>query len=862
MLMVFLLGLLAGVAVQLQQPDLWQGWWYGACGAMALAGLIWIGLRARWSFQQASLRVMIVTLTFALAAALAFGITGWRAANYLQSAIHPALEGADIEVVGVVGAMPQRLETGLRFRFEVEAAHLNDKPVTLPPRVLLSWYRRDFNDDGSSFNLEDANVQPVAGERWQFIVRLKAPHGNSNPHGFDYELWMWEQGAGASGYVRDNPKHMPPKRLGQVNWNAAYSMERARQAIRDKVFKRLGDAADRPSAGVIAALVAGDQAAIERVDWDIFRATGVAHLVSISGLHITMFAWLASLLIGRAWRRSVRLPFRSLSRLCLACPAVHAGLIGGLILATLYAWFSGWGVPAQRTIWMLATFSFLRLAGLRWPWYATWLLAAAVVLAMDPWAMLAAGFWLSFVAVAVLFASEVPQSADEFVNASHARAEQRDHTRSPWRARMAMLMPNVIAPLLCIFREQWVITLALAPLTLLLFQQVSLVGLLANAVAIPVVTLIVTPLAMLGVIFAPLWDVAALGVSTLAVLLKWLAGLPYAVYTTPAPPLQLSVLAVLGGVLLVIPTHAVQSIKGWQAKLAKALLVIVLLVPAFVWQPIRPANGQFDVLAIDIGQGNAVLIRTAAHSLLFDAGPRFSRESDAGHRTIVPLLRALGERLDVLMLSHRDSDHTGGARAVLAMQLNAKVMSSVILPADLAALGLPASSEPCSAGQTWTWDGVRFDVLHPKREDLDPAKKLKPNAVSCVLKITNADALSPQSALLTADIETPQEQALLGLQADFLPSAVLLVPHHGSKTSSSELFLDAVNPKIAIVQAGYKNRFQHPRPEVMARYDERNIQTVQSPSCGAVRWASELPAAVTCQRELSKRYWMHRMDRR
>ena len=839
MLIVFFLGLIAGVALQLQQSTLWQAITYIVCTAIALAVFVVYRLRASWLVRAA---------VFSLALLLSFSITGWRATNYLQTAINPALEGADIEIVGVVGSMPQRLETGLRFRFEVEAAHLNDKPVTLPPRVLLSWYRRDFNDDGASFNLEDASVQPQAGERWQFTVRLKAPHGNANPHGFDYELWMWEQGAGASGYVRENKKQTPPKRLGQINWNASYSMERARQGIRDKVFKQLGDTQNNTpegaARGVLAALIVGDQNAIERADWDIFRATGVAHLMSISGLHITMFAYLASLLIGLAWRRSVRFT----PRLCLALPAVHAGLLGGLLLATLYAWFSGWGVPAQRTIWMLTTFSFLRLMGLRWPWYATWLLAAAVVLAIDPWAMLQAGFWLSFVAVAVLFASDTNSVRPEPVE-GHPLAD------------FDKLSPNGFRYVWSIFREQWIITIALAPLTLLLFQQVSLVGLLANAVAIPVVTLIVTPLAMLGVVFAPLWDVAALCVSYLAVLLKWLASLPYAVYTTPAPPFYLSALAVLGGVWLVLP---IQFKKRWQAILGKAFLAAVFLAPALLWQPTRPADGQFDLLAIDIGQGNAVLIRTATHSLLFDAGPRFSRESDAGHRTIVPLLRALGEHLDVLMLSHKDSDHTGGAKAVLVMQPQSRVITSVNRPADLAALGLPESSEPCYAGQTWTWDGVHFEVLHPQKTDLDAGKNLKPNAISCVLKITNNDAGQPQSALLTADIETPQEQALLGLQANrseknSLVSTVLLVPHHGSKTSSSGAFLDAVNPKIAIVQAGYRNRFAHPRPEVMERYAERKIQTVQSSSCGAAMWASDAPGAVTCQRQADTRYWRHQI---
>jgi competence protein ComEC len=275
-----------------------------------------------------------------------------------------------------------------------------------------------------------------------------------------------------------------------------------------------------------------------------------------------------------------------------------------------------------------------------------------------------------------------------------------------------------------------------------------------------------------------------------------------------------------------------------------------------MWQPIRPATGQFEMLAIDIGQGNAVLIKTKTHSLLFDAGPRFSRESDAGHRTIVPLLRALGEKLDVLMLSHRDSDHTGGAKAVIAMQPQARVITSALKPQDRLDMGLVEGSvlEPCFAGQSWTWDGVRFDVLHPQKESLDTEQKQKPNSISCVLKITNSDVKNPQSALLTADIEEAQERSLLGAEVQ---STVLLVPHHGSKTSSSGAFLDAVKPKLALVQAGYRNRFAHPRSEVMSRYDERKIKTYLSPSCGAAKWKSEAPEQVICQREVNRRYWTH-----
>jgi competence protein ComEC len=841
MLIAFFIGILAGVAVQLQQAVLWEGAWYLALGSLGLAGLLGWGLRAARVLKNKTRFVHAVSISavFLCACSVSFGLTGGRAVLYQQSAMNPALEGADLEVVGIVIAMPQRLETGLRFRLDVEAAHLGDKPVSLPPRLLLTWYRRSFNDDASAsaLSLEDAAVTPKAGERWQLTVRLKAPHGNSNPHGFDYELWAWEQGAGSVGYVRENKRQAAPKKLGLASGNplssATYSIERARQATRDNVFKRLGDPSDRAPAGVIAALVTGDQNAIERSDWDIYRATGTAHLMSISGLHITMFAWLAALIIGRLWRTTARAQTAWINRLCLVMPAAHAALVGGLLLAALYAWFSGWGVPAQRTVWMLATISVLRLAGLRWPWYVTWLLAAVVVLTVDPWAMLSAGFWLSFVAVAVLFAS----------NPVDPETEKPGSTlgQKVWS----------------MFREQWIITLALAPLTLLLFQQVSLVGLLANAVAIPVVTLVVTPLSMLGAFIHPLWDLAALGIGYLSVALKWLASVPYATVSMPAAPLWASSLAVVGGVLLVLPLP-------FKKRLVAAGCAALLIAPSLIWQPTRPAQGQFEMLAIDIGQGNAVLIQTANHSLLFDAGPRFSKESDAGHRTIVPLLRALGTKLDVLMLSHRDSDHTGGAKAVLAMQPQARVMTSALAPKDRMDIGLSETQplEPCHSGQSWLWDGVRFEVLHPNKAKLDSAsaasiagdKKTQPNSLSCVLKITNADPTNPKSALLAADIEEPEERSLLGIQLD---STVLLVPHHGSKTSSSEAFIDAVNPQIAIVQAGYRNRFAHPRPDVMSRYEERKIHTVLSAQCGAAKWESRYPDAVSCQREIKKRYWMH-----
>ena len=697
-------------------------------------------------------------------------------------------------LTGMVAAMPQRNEDGLRFRLELESAAIGADPVHLPPQLSLGWY--------GAFGADDGQRQPQdvrAGERWKLTARLKAPHGTLNPHGFDYELWLWEQGLQATGYVRAGPKDAPPQRLS-AGWS--HPVERARQSVRDAIYARLSD---RKAAGLLAALVVGDQNAIDRADWDIFRATGVAHLMSISGLHITMFAWAAGLAVGWLWRRN--------ARLCLAWPAQHAALVGGVVLATAYSVFSGWGVPAQRTILMLATVGLLRLSGRRWPWPQVWLLACAVVVSVDPWALLQAGFWLSFVAVGVLFASDAG-----------------GHEAPPGRSG-GRVMAYV--------REQGVVTVALLPLSVLLFGQISVVSLFANAFAIPWITLIVTPLAMGGVLVAPLWDVAAVAVHGLGVLLGLLAALPWATLSTAAPPHWAAAAGLLGGVLLVL--RLPPSIR---------LLGIPLLLPVLLWQTPRPPSGEFELLAADIGQGNAVIVRTRTHTLVYDSGPRYSRESDAGHRVLVPLLRALGEQVDMLMLSHRDLDHTGGAAAVLSMQPGAALVSSI---EDDHALQALRKATRCVAGQQWQWDGVNFEVLHPQA--VDYAVVARSNAMSCVLRIANAR----QSALLAGDIEQPQEARLVAAGAQ-LQADILLVPHHGSKTSSSTAFLQAVQPRIALVQAGYRNRFGHPAPPVLARYQEQGIQVIQSPRCGAAWWRSIEPAAVQCQRVLAFRYWNHRME--
>lgn len=783
-----LAGALAGTALQLQQPALWPLPAYLAWGL--LAPLVWWGAGERGARALARLAWLVA------GCALAFGLTGVRAVVYQSQGLLPALEGRDIAVVGRIASLPHTGPSGERFEFVVEQATLDGAVVRVPPRLLLGWYRAVSAPEGQAVQ----GSRLVAGDRWAFEVRLKRPHGSLNPHGFDRERWLWEQGIGATGHVRSGPRASAAQRLGMTPW---HPVERWRQAIAQAIAQRI----ESPrAAGVLAALVVGEQAAIERADWALFRDTGVAHLMAISGLHITLFAWLATAAIGALWRGLGRhwpaVPMR--------CPASVAAGWGGVTLAAAYALLAGWGVPAQRTVLMLAVVVGLRLSVRRWPWPAVWLLAMAVVLALDPWALLSPGFWLSFLAVALLFAADPAQ---------RERPREGDPRWRRWLARGAALL-----------REQWLMTLGLAPLGLVLFGQVSLVGLLANLVAIPWVTLVVTPLALLGVLAAPCWDAAAMAVQGMVTLLQWLGAWPWAVWQSPAAPLPLALAAVAGGVLAALRLPPLLRVAG-----------LLLAAPALLYAPPRPPVGTFEVTALDVGQGSAVLVRTASHALLYDAGPRWSPDADAGERIVLPLLRALGVRPDLVAISHRDSDHAGGADAVRAAFPGAAWRSSYD----------PDPAQRCRAGEHWRWDGVDFEWLRPDAAAY-ATPGLSTNAMSCVLRI----AAGSQVAWLTGDIPAEQE-VRLALARPHERVSWLLAPHHGSATSSSPVLLNTLRPRWVVVQSGHRNRFGHPAELVVQRYEARGIAWVDTPRCGAATWRSDAPDVLRCEREAARRYWHH-----
>ena len=776
---------LGGIAGQLQQRSLWPA---EVGPSMVLVGLCFAVLAWRWK------RLFLAGLVGA--ALLGAGAAEWRSSLRLADALPAALEGQDIAVVGVVASLPQQTSSGLRFRFDVESALQAGVPVAVPPRVSLGWYK-GWHEDAV---LSQPQSELRAGQRWRFTVRLRRPHGNLNPHGFDLELQLFEQGVRATGYVRDGSAQ-------QLDAAAGHAVERLRQRVRDAIQQHVPEPR---AAGVLAALAVGDQGAIERDDWDLFRNTGVAHLMSISGLHVTMFAWLASLAAAALWRRS--------GRLTLWWPAPTAARALGLAAAFGYAVFSGWGVPAQRTVWMLAAVTLLHMLGVHWPWPLVLLAAAVVVTALDPWALLQPGFWLSFAAVALLMGAAPAQPA-----------RRAAPPRGALQRSAALLRDGL--------RTQVVATLGLAPLTLVFFQQISLVGFVANLVAIPLVTLVITPLALLGTFAAPLWTLGGGVVGVLGQGLGVLAAWPLAVFTAPVAPAWAQLAGLAAGALLLLPLP-------WRLRLLALPLAVPLLLPPRE----LPGPGEFELVAVDVGQGTAVLVRTQSHLLVYDAGPQYSRDSDAGQRVLLPLLRARGEaRIDTLLLSHRDVDHVGGARAVLAALPVGELLSSLEPAHPL--LGLAHATRRCETGQSWLWDGVRFELLRPPPTDYERA--FKANAMSCVLRVAGRS----RSALLTGDIEMAQESALVVESAEALRSDVLIVPHHGSKTSSTPAFIDAVRPGVAVVQAGYRSRFGHPAPEVLARYRERGIEVATSPSCGAWAWRSD--GTASCLRQASRRYWHH-----
>lgn len=688
----------------------------------------------------------------------------------LSDALPEKLEGQDIAVAGIVAEIPQSNEKGQYFPFDVESTYGTE----VPGRIMLS---RFFDADRTMVH---------AGERWRFMVRLKRPHGNANPHGFDFEAWLLERGIRATGYVRGGVLQ------DKFVMKPATVVESLREKLRARVFHALPDS---PYAGVIAALLMGEQKAISEENWQIFRRTGIIHLMSISGVHVTMIAAFFSFFAYRIWRL---LPFRSF-------PARKAAVLAGLGAAFCYALLAGYAVPTQRTVYMLAVVAAAVWSGkmISPSTILCWALFAVAV--FDPWCVLSPGFWLSFLAVALI------------LYVGTGRIGRINGFRS-WLS------------------VQWAVSIGLIPVLLVFFQQISLISPVANAIAIPVVSFAVVPITLLG---------AATPFDFPFVLAHWifsmfmhglivLNNLPEAVWMQHAPPAWTLFTAFPGIFWILLP-------KGFPVR----WLGLAGIAPLFLAFPPEPRLLRLTVL--DVGQGLSSVVETRRHVLLFDAGPAFSPQADSGNRIILPFLRGSGiARLDGMILSHEDMDHIGGAASVLDEIPTGWLLSSipdgnpVLLHAD--------RNMRCHAGQSWVWDDVRFEILNPPVSGY-ANPKAGSNARSCVLKVTSGEG----SVLIAGDIARNEEIRLA--RAGNLKSDVLIVPHHGGK--SSEEFIRKVSPRYAVFSVGYRNRFHHPRPEVVSLYRSQGSETIRTDQAGAV-WFDFSPEGISHRswRAVHRRYWL------
>lgn len=762
--------------------------WFGVTASMALlAGVVaclWLPALPPWPVHAAAMvagpwlawrrpRLRLPALLL-----LGFGWAGLQAGLALSARLSAELEKRELFVQGRIIDLPQAEPRRTRFRFLVDDDE-GQLPALRGRRLQLAWY----DDFGATE--PGPRTQLRAGARWRFRVRLRAPRGLRNPGGFDSERYALAQRTTATGYL------VAPATARQLAWPSGL------QAWRERESARIAAGTPEASSRFVRALALGDTRFLDDDDWQALRATGLTHLIAISGFHVGLVAGFCALLGGGLWRL--------LPALARRVPRPQAAAVLALLGAAGYAAATGFALPTLRTCLMIAVAVLARCG--RRPLKVPGALALALiaVLAWDPLSVLAAGFWLSFAGVAWL-----------------AWCLQGEHRLPLWREFLS---------------AQGVATLGLLPLTAVLFGQASLAGPLANMAAIPWWSLVVVPLSLLGTALDVLrsgwgdwaWKLAAMCFEPSWMGFLALARSRFALYWLPEPAWFALPLALLGAFWLLLP----RGVPG------KALAVLLWL--PMLW-PDRglPEAGAAQLTVIDVGQGLSVLVRTRGHALLYDAGPAVRDGFDAGERAVLPTLHALGvARLDRVVVSHGDNDHAGGFEAV---------RRSVPVADSLTPEGSPVPARrACIAGQGWEWDGVKFRFLHPT-----PHFPYLKNEASCVLRIETAHGV----ALLTGDIGEVIERELARRAARDLRADVVLAAHHGSAGSSDPAFVTATQAKLALVSAGYGNRFGHPRASVVRRWREAGAEVLNTADSGTVTvWLDGQGLSVRERRRWQARLW-------
>jgi competence protein ComEC len=753
-----------------------------------------------------------------------------HAGEALSLRLDERISGQNILIQGRVSNIPVNDGKVSRFEFDVDSYRL--------PATAAGWQSADFP---RRIRLSWHSGEPVdAGERWQLEVRLKPPHGFMNPGGFDYEAWLFQHGIHATGYVRQSAQN----RLQQ---EAPLSVNRLRQAIARYIDHIASDTAatDSKSFALVKALAIGDKSSISVQQWHVLTGTGTSHLMAISGLHIGLASLFAYVLIR--WCIPVHIMKR--------CPAQHVALAGGMLAAFCYALIAGLSIPTQRAVIMLSVLCAMLLIRRNHRPVDALGFALIAVLIADPLSVLSAGFWFSFSAVAVIFIS---LRSDDLPEAQEAASGEYS-----FRWRVLSILKHWL-------RLQLLISLFLLPLSLFMFQQVSLISPVANLLLIPYVSFLVVPLVLAAIIFsfpAPyishlLFDLAAWLLDLIWPLLVFLSELPYSLWVKGDIGI-FELLAASAGMLLVfysnkLPVYFAVS-SGSTSHHSKThgrerLLIgftgCLLFIPLLITHDEPVSSGDFRLTVLDVGQGSAAVIRTLNHVAVFDSGAKFSERLDVGSSVVLPYLRSQGiNQLDRLIISHGDADHIGGAQAILNEFPDALLMGQ-----DIGKIQAERK-QVCSAGLHWQWDGVDFVFLSPTSSDAMVSQGNTRNNHSCVLRVASGSG----SVLFTGDIEKATETTLLENHEKKLASDILIVPHHGSNTSSSSAFLSAVNPEISIISVGYRNRYRLPNRQVIERYRTMDMRFLQTDQTGAITIKLEQGFGFSIEKYRVKaaKYWHH-----
>ncbi len=751
------------------------------------------------------------------------------AKHHLSYRLDESLAGQDIVISGRVSSIPVNTGKARRFEFDVENYRVlqNNDAVDIkkfPKRLRLSWYY------GEVIN---------ADEKWQLEVRLKPPHGFMNPGGFDYEGWLFQHGIDATGYVRKSDLN---ERFENADW---WSANKIRQSLSQQIDK-LAEIQPKTDStmSLVKALAIGDKSSISTFQWRVLANTGTSHLMAISGLHIGLAALFSYVLIRRMT------PVFLMKRI----PAQHIALIGSMLSALLYALIAGLSIPTQRAIIMLFVLSVMMLIRRNHRPVDSLGFALFIVLLVDPLAVLSAGFWFSFSAVAVIFIS---LSNDERLDAEKITVFNR----------IGKVLKNWL-------KLQLLISVFLLPLSLFMFQQASLVSPLANLLLIPYVSFLVVPVVLLAIVSSfifqnisdQLFDISAILLDFIWPVLSFLSAQPYAFWVQGDVKIIELLLATSAMLLLLfsrrclhflisqIPDKQLKQRDSMSLLWAFRFVTCLLIIPLFVTDKPMLNTGEYQLIILDVGQGSAAVIQTQNHVAVFDTGAKFSDKLNAGSGVVVPYLRSQGIReLDYLIISHGDADHIGGAAAILELYPNAEVIGQ-----DLENLNTE-NKKACNEGGSWQWDGVDFRFISPPAgEQFLSSGGKKRNNRSCVLQVSSESG----SVLFSGDIEKKIEYQLIEKYGDKLASDVLIVPHHGSNTSSTSDFIQTVDPEISVISVGYRNRYKLPSSKVISRYKQSEHTVIQTAKSGAITIKMDGVDGISIERyrQVAQKYWQHRLN--